>query len=512
MPDSKYFSHEVNVFHGRRPPEHGKLAGYSALIQYYNLQVPIPDLFSIISSKRRKYETDEWRVFTPRHQPHDTLYAHLTFALKYEGIELGVLKALYKQVSAQEITDIIKAEPTGQYTRRIWFLYEWLMDTRLPLVDVKTGNFVELVNENLQYGSTPKNSSRHRVRNNLPGVKDFCPMVRKTSTLENFIALKLDEKVKQELGKIHADVLARAASFLLLKDSKASYAIEGESPPQNRAQRWGKAIGQAGQKKMEVEELLRLQQIVIDNPRFVKMGWREQGGFVGEHDRTTGTPMPDHISAPCQDVAQLIHGLTAVNDKLEHDSIDAVVAAAMVAFGFVFIHPFVDGNGRIHRYLIHHVLARKDFVSRGIIFPVSAVILERIDEYRQVLEAYSLPRLELIDWKPTDDHNIEVTNDTLDLYRYFDATRQTEFLYSCIQQTVEKTIPQEVAYLKKYDRMKSYLDDRFEMPDKTVALLIRFLEQGQGILSERAKAKEFQYLKEDEVKYIEDTYRHVFGN
>ena len=50
-------------------------------------------------------------------------------------------------------------------------------------------------------------------------------------------------------------------------------------------------------------------------------------------------------------------GLIAVDQKLEMDStFDAVLAAAVIAFGFVFIHPFVDGNGRIHRYLIHHVL------------------------------------------------------------------------------------------------------------------------------------------------------------
>ena len=62
--------------------------------------------------------------------------------------------------------------------------------------------------------------------------------------------------------------------------------------------------------------------------------------------------------------------------------IDPVVAAAMIAFGFVFIHPFVDGNGRIHRYLIHHVLAERGFAPKGIVFPVSAVILERIDDVR----------------------------------------------------------------------------------------------------------------------------------
>ena len=36
-------------------------------------------------------------------------------------------------------------------------------------------------------------------------------------------------------------------------------------------------------------------------------------------------------------------------------------------------------------------------------------------------------------------------------------------------------IPQEVAYLRKYDAFKQYIDDEFEMPDRTVALLVRFL-------------------------------------
>jgi Fic family protein len=186
------------------------------------------------------------------------------------------------------------------------------------------------------------------------------------------------------------------------------------------------------------------------------------------------------------------------------------VAAAMIAFGFVFIHPLVDGNGRIHRYLIHHTLIRKGYVPPGIIFPVSAIILERLEEYRKVLEAFSLPRLELIEWKPTSDNNIEVLNDTADLYRYFDATRQAGFLYSCVQQTIEHTIPEEIAYLERYDKMKDYLDNHFEMPDKTVALLVRYLEQGNGKLSERAKTKEFAELKQDEINAIETKYSEIF--
>lgn len=494
-------------------PEEAYLVGYGAIIQAFDLQTTLPDLLTLISQKHKQYEIAKWRVFTPRYMPEDTLMGHLTFALKYEGIELGILKKLFEKVDGKEISDLILQEPTGQYSRKLWFLYEWLMNTQLTIPDLTKGNYIDLVDETLQYAyhGNPETSKRHRIRNNLPGVRDFCPMIRKTAVLEQYIGLDLSARIKNIIGKIHPDVMARTAAFLLLKDSKASYAIEGERPPQNRAQRWGRAIGQAGQMPVTKEELIRLQQIVIDNPRFTKMGFRDQEGFIGEHDRRYGTPIPDHISARWKDLNSLIDGLISTSQKLEGDGgFDAILSAAMIAFGFVFIHPFVDGNGRIHRYLIHHVLLRKEYVSKGIIFPVSAIILERLDEYRRVLEHYSKPRLDLIEWKPADNNNVEVLNETIDLYRYFDATKQAEFLYSCVQQTIEKTIPEEVEYLEKYDLMKNYLDNYFEMPDKTVALLVRFLEQGNGKLSERARTKEFRELTDEEVGAIEREYREIF--
>ena len=60
---------------------------------------------------------------------------------------------------------------------------------------------------------------------------------------------------------------------------------------------------------MTKEELLRLQQIVIESKRFVKMGIRKEEGFIGEHDRNTGEPIPEHISARWQDLDMLLNGL-----------------------------------------------------------------------------------------------------------------------------------------------------------------------------------------------------------
>lgn len=506
------FSEKVIVFRERTAPEEGYIVGYAALMNNYELQIPLPDVLSIISYKHKQYQTDEWRVFTPRHMPEGTLLGHLTFALKHEGIELGLLKQLFQELNADDWVHLISQEPTGQYSRKIWFLYEWLMGKTLDLPDMSVGNYVDLVDKSLQFAKTTStNSKRHRIKNNLPGSKDFCPMIRKTAALERFMRLDLSNQIKEIIGGIHPDVMARTAAFLLLKDSKASYAIEGEKPPQNRAQRWGRAIGQAGKSPITKEEFVRLQRIVIDNPRFTKMGFRKQEGFIGEHDRRHGTPIPDHISARWKDVDVLVDGLIAMDQMLEKDpDFDAVLSAAMVAFGFVFIHPFEDGNGRIHRYLIHHVLLRKEYVAKGMIFPVSSIILERLDEYRQSLEAFSTGRLDLVKWRPDESNNVAVLNETIDLYRYFDATKQAEFLYSCVQETIENTIPAEVDYLEKFDLMKDYLDNYFEMPDKTVALLIRFLEQGKGQFSERAKSKEFQELTADEVLSIQEKFHDIF--
>jgi Fic family protein len=301
------------------------------------------------------------------------------------------------------------------------------------------------------------------------------------------------------------DLLARTAAFLLLKDSRSSFQIEGEDPPQDRIQRWGQVIGEAGRRPVDQDELLRLQRIVIGDARFVRLGLRAEGGFVGEHDRNTGTPIPDHISARHQDLPALMAGLTAY-DRMAGSAINPVLAAAALAFGFVYIHPFEDGNGRLHRYLIHHVLAERGFNPPGVVFPVSAVILDRIDEYRRTLESYSQRLLPLIRWQPTERGNVEVLNDTADYYRFFDATPHAEFLFSCVARTVDVDLPAETAFLERYDQFKKRVSALVDMPDRVLDLLFRFLRQNEGKLSKRAREREFESLTDAEATRIESIY------
>lgn len=501
----------VTVFRERRLPEPGHLAGYAALIDSYGLEVPLPSLLHATGERHRAARSGGWQLLTPRHAPPASLAGHLTFALKREGLDLLVLERLFQATGPKPIEQLVRDQPTGAYARRIWFLYEWLTDERLDLSDAKRGSYVDALDPKLQFAIPGERSPRHRVRNNLPGTSDFCPLVFRTPALEEAIDQDLAERARDAVAPVPADILARAAAFLLLEDSKSSFAIEGEQPRQSRIARWGQAIGQAGATPLDLAELLRLQRLVIGDARFVGLGLRTEDGFVGQHDRQTGAPIPDHISARHEDLPFLVEGLVAFVQESSRE-LDPVVAAACAAFGFVYVHPFEDGNGRIHRFLIHHVLAERGFNPPGLVFPVSAAILRHIDDYRTTLETHSRPILPLIEWEPTETGNVRVLNDTGDFYRFLDATPHAEFLYRCVRETIEEDLPQETALLQAYDSFSNRVQAIVDMPSATTDLLFRFLRQNGGSLSKRARGREFASLTEEEAATIETIYREEFSH
>ncbi len=450
-----------------------------------------------------------WRILSPRYAPDASLAGHLTFALKHEGLDLALFKRLFAATGPAPIVALVRAKPTGAYARRVWFLYEWLIGTRLDLPNADGGAYAPVVDPDRQYAVPAKTSPRHRGRDNLPGTPDFCPLVFRTEALEQFIAEGLHARAQEAVATVPRALLARAAAFLLLRDSKSSFAIEGEYPAQDRILRWGRAIGQAGRQPIDLDELLRLQRMVIGDIRFVRPGLRAEGGFVGERDHASRMPIPDHISARPDDLARLLEGMAAF-DHGAAGQLDPVVAASVLAFGFVYAHPFEDGNGRLHRYLIHHVLARRGFNPAGIVFPVSAAILDRIDNYRAALEDYSRRLMPVVEWEPTEGGNVRVLNDTGDFYRFFDATAQTEFLYGSVRRTIERDLPEEAAFLERYDAFRNGLDQLVDMPERLSDLLFRFLRQNGGRLSRRRREGEFAALTDDEVARIEAIYGQAF--
>ncbi|GAB3282717.1 Fic family protein [Parahaliea aestuarii] len=437
-------------------------AGYSWLIEQY--QLPVIGLWQhcyIDSATKGRQSQDlgehQLQLFAPNYQPEPEASAHLQFALRYEGLNLQALSLLFDQLSPDVLCDWILQNPTSTYARRGCFLYEWITGRRLPIDDPvpPKAKYVDIVDQKQEFTSgTGERVPRFRVSNNLPGTRAFCPMVRKTDNLKAMVNKDLRQRTREALARYDQDLLRRAAAFLYLKETQTSFEVERERPSPDRAQRFADLLRQADTGEPLTEDrLLELQNAIID-PRFHEFCWRHQQNWVGED--LGYRQRVEFVPARPEDLQDLMQGLldTAAKARLaanaaglENDkaglTFDPVVYAAVIAFGFVFIHPFMDGNGRIHRYLIHEVLANAGFTPKGIVLPVSAVILAKLNEYVAVLQAFSSPLRERTQYAPATPDLPATGNDAV-YFRFFDATVQAEFLYRALERTVEEDLQQEI--------------------------------------------------------------------
>lgn len=502
---------KTRFFQNEHVPINTSLCGLSALANLFKVQAPVrqPACVSAGHIKGGSRADGAWLIYDKRYAPENTVEGHLIFAVKHENIDLLLLKRIFQHLSDSMMIDFVASAPTGLFTRQIWFLYEFLKDKTLPIPDAPSVTTVDLLDTNKYFANAGTISKRHKVRNNLLGNNLFCPIIRKTDTLQALINSNLSAKAMTLIGRTSKQLVSRAASFLLLADSKASFQIEGENPPRNRLERWGKAVLQTGRHELSVDEILRLHGILIEDNRFIHAGLRSEGVFLGERDNDR-QPIPEFIGAKPKDLPDLVHALVSANTFMSESTLDPVLQAAATAFGFVYIHPFEDGNGRLHRCLIHHVLSQRQFTPPGLIFPVSSVMLTWIEQYRSVLQSHSAPLMEYIEWRPTASGNVEVVNDTADLYRFFDCTQAAEFLYHCVERTVKEDLPRELDYLLRHDEASRQIMDTVEMSDRLADDFIMFMRQNAWALPQKRRHKEFAKLNDNEAEQLEKIVRVTF--
>lgn len=488
------------------------LAGLSALVHAFNVPAPVrePSCVSEQNIKGHIRQERGWTIYSKRHELEPTIQAHLNFAMRYEDIDLMVLKRVFLSLPAEAIEQYVLSAPNSALTRRAWYFYELLTGNTLAVPDAPNVTSVDLLDTDKYFTkSSGTLSRRHKVRDNLLGTSSFCPIIRKTETLKSYVESDLSKSALNVIGRVSKAVISRAASFLLLADSQASFQIEGERPPRNRIERWGRAVMQAGKNPLSVGELIRLHGILIEDNRFVQSGLRTEGIFLGEHT-PDGEPLPEFIGAKPEDVEHLISSLIESNAIMKEGNLDPVLQAAATAFGFVYVHPFADGNGRLHRCLIHQSLSDRQFTPPGMLFPVSSVMLDWIDKYREMLQAHSGRLMEFIEWEPTVKGNVHVLNDTTDLYRYFDCTEAAEFLYSCVKRTIDADLPREIDYLRRRDQAIRDVMNVVEMPDLMAEQFILFVHRNGGTLPKNRRKREFAALKDEELKTLEEIVQDAF--
>jgi len=452
-------------------------------------------------------------VYPKAYWPGESDFEHLEFALKHEGLHLQFLRAWLPQLPEDRLAEYVRSKPTSAYARRIWLLFEEFSGHQLDLPDVTQGNYVDLLDPREYYTGPAIRRPRQRVNVNLPGLFDFSPMVRRTKALRIAETKPLEQDCRKIIEAIPPELYARALQYLYSKETKSSYAIERETPSQLRAQKFSAALREVSLHDYLLKgPLVSLQQTIVD-PRFSNAGWRDgihEQNYVG---RSIGLNDEEvHFIPPRpEDLDALMAAYLDASRRILNSQIHAVIAAAAIAYPFVFLHPFSDGNGRLHRFLIHYVFSYRRFAPDGVIFPISATMLQRPREYDASLESFSKRLLPLIDFNLDAGGHMTVNNDTRDFYRYIDCTFIVETLFSFVEETIQKELPAEIRFLQHYDQARQSMRDVVDLPNRHADLFLRLCLQNNGKLSQtKRNLPEFASLTDTEIAGLEAAVSESF--
>lgn len=481
--------------------------GLHRLIEEFGLDVVLPSVRSEVVRGARKTRIADGSVleqYPLSYAPKD-VFGHLRFAMRYEPIDLNVLSALFAKIDRNGLEAWIKGEPVGRYPRRAWYLYELLTGVTLDVPEVPPTDNVLLLDPDLHITATGVRVRRQRIIDNLLGNRDYCPMIRRTDRLNAAMQQQLAEEAKSIVEGVEPTLLARAVHYLFTKETKSSFAIEGEVPSTDRTLRFVAALGRADDFDTgDKQAFVQLQNAIVD-PRYAQKDWRTLQNYVGQ-TASNYTQIVHFICPKPEDVASLMDGWMRTVARIEDGAVDPICAATITGFGFVFIHPFEDGNGRIHRFLIHHSLAKLKFAPRGLLFPVSAAMLRDPKAYDAALNTFSGKIMPKIEYDMDEQQQLTVLNKTDQLYRYYDATAQAEYLYEAVAETIRKDLREEIEFLEVFDKAMIAAQKIVDMPNARASLLVRLILQNHGTLSAK-KRRQFAELSDEEVTKIEEAIR-----
>lgn len=486
---------------------------------------PFP-ITSCLGPSRRTDREDGYVIETypATLDPGEDLRENLQFALKHEGVHLEFLARFYTTQNPRFLEQWIQDTPTSFYARQAGFLYEWLTGRMLTFGGVQTGNYQWALDPQQYVTATASaNNRRWRLRDNLPGTPAYCPIVRRTEQVNAGGQYRCEQALQELDVEFGEDLLLRSAVWLTIKESKQSFVIEREGDQGDRIRRFAAVMerrcGQ-GAVPLDGESLATLQAEILGARTLGPAGLRRSPVFVGEE---RWAPVVHYIAPHWDQVPGLLNGLQAFVDRTAPVSAASggddpqnaplalhFVRAAVVSFGFVYIHPLADGNGRVSRFLINDMLRRDGAVPAPFILPVSATITQshsRRHEYDEVLEVLSRPLMQrsqgnyafgkTVVAEDGRETNFEFSgyDMLLPAWQYPDLTRHVEYVFDIVKQTLEEQMREEAQLLRTWHRIREQIKEVVEGPDMEIDRIIRSVRDTGGQISGKLK-KQFPVLED----------------
>ena len=304
-------------------------------------------------------------------------------------------------------------------------------------------------------------------------------------------------------------------NWAYLSETRDSYAIENEAPAPDKERTFLQAMEQLRDRRPLSEGyLVDLQNLVITSAIKQEQAFRHQQNWLqrGGH----GALAVRYLPPPPENVGELMDGLMRLANAPE-GNVPPLVKAALVSFGFVFVHPFMDGNGRLSRLLAHHSLSLQGALplvnGNPAILPLSVAMKRHEADYLATLESFSRPARQLWDVTYIADNEFAFDfRSSPKVYAHWNGEAAADFMTRCAEQALEQSLIDETAFLQAYDKAYAQIDKAFDLPNRTINLLIQWIHQNNDRMPERRRnATELLLLKPHQIERIEAIVADCFS-
>jgi Fic family protein len=427
----------------------------------------------------------------PKLAPQPTLLHHALFALKHEGVRLNLLVCALRRMAPADLVAWVQSTPNSIYGRKLGHLWERLHQALLPGLDdtgVATA-YAPLFDSTHCFVGPVQRDARWRIEFNGLGDLDFCPLVRKAPALMALIEKDILGQTQAFAHSVEQVMLERALNWAYLSETEDSFAIEGVVPSADKATLFTALLRRAHEQRPLTEDLLvELQNAAISNPfdkavQFRTEQNRLQRDLPGAAGVTYVPPEPELAAA-------LMEGLMRLTNQ-SSSALEPLVHAAIVSFAFVFIHPFMDGNGRLSRFLIHHCLGQSGRLPPSFLLPISVAMKKHEADYLQALGTFSKPARQLctVSWAGDEHYTYDWKPEADIWFRYMDLTEPVIFLLAMAQAALETHMRQEVAFLDLFDRVRHHINENHDLRSTDLTTLIVAIFQNAGTLSNNRRKR-----------------------
>jgi hypothetical protein len=416
----------------------------------------------------------------------DDILEHILFALKHEGTNLQVLAQSMHFVPVERLRSLLDSSYSSRYVRLLCYLWEAFMEQHLVDKPLVGGTYAQVFNSDKYITGPAYNDPRWRVSFNGLGTLSYCATVERTAYITRAIESNILGRTCTFFENLQPSLQERTLDWAYLHETESSYSIEYKNLKQEKTKAFVELLKTAYIGLPLTERYLcELQSSIVTNPVDRATHFRDEQNWLRGPGR--GAMSVTYVPPSPELLKQL---MSEWMDFANHTAkqIDPIVAASITSFGFVFLHPFMDGNGRLSRFLFHRALCSSGQLFNGQILPISVAMKRNEVQYMEVLQNYSSQVRDRVQvtWLDYEKFDFNFKADDT-IFRYWDATRCVEFGFQMAEQALDLDLKKESDFLTYFDTVVRRVNEQIDIRNNDLVSLTAICLDNQGVIPKEAR-------------------------